>query len=62
VPFRDTFVGLDPAAHGLKPVEREIYHGFIAIAAHHLMWFTAGQADCFDAFRWCSFRTLEIMC
>ena len=31
IPFRDTFVGLDPAAHGLKPVEREIYHGFIFV-------------------------------
>jgi len=31
VPFRDTFVGLDPAAHGLKPVETEIYHGFIFV-------------------------------
>jgi phenylpropionate dioxygenase-like ring-hydroxylating dioxygenase large terminal subunit len=31
VPLRETFVGLDPAAHGLKPVEHEIYHGFIFI-------------------------------
>jgi carnitine monooxygenase subunit len=31
VPFRETFVDLDLAAHGLKPVEHEIYHGFIFI-------------------------------
>jgi carnitine monooxygenase subunit len=31
VPFRETFLGLDMAAHGLKPVEHEIYHGFIFI-------------------------------
>ena len=31
IPFRDTFVGLDPAEHGLKPVEHEIYHGFIFV-------------------------------
>jgi phenylpropionate dioxygenase-like ring-hydroxylating dioxygenase large terminal subunit len=31
VPFRETFVGLDMAAHGLKPVEHEIYHGFIFV-------------------------------
>jgi phenylpropionate dioxygenase-like ring-hydroxylating dioxygenase large terminal subunit len=31
VPLRETFVGLDPGAHGLKPVEHEIYHGFIFI-------------------------------
>ncbi len=31
IPFRETFVGLDPAAHGLKPVESEIYHGFIFV-------------------------------
>jgi phenylpropionate dioxygenase-like ring-hydroxylating dioxygenase large terminal subunit len=31
VPFRDTFVGLDPAELGLKPVECEIYHGFIFV-------------------------------
>jgi len=31
VPFRDTFVGLDPAGHGLKPVELEVYHGFIFV-------------------------------
>jgi len=31
VPFRETFVGLDVVAHGLKPVEHEIYHGFIFI-------------------------------
>jgi carnitine monooxygenase subunit len=31
VPFRDTFVGFDPAAHGLKPIEHEIYHGFIFV-------------------------------
>ena len=31
IPFRDTFVGLDPAEHGLKPVQREIYHGFIFV-------------------------------
>lgn len=31
VPFRETFVGLDPAAHGLKPVETEVYHGFIFV-------------------------------
>src|SRR5919197_4286554 len=31
VPFRDTFVGLDMATHGLRPVEREIYHGFIFV-------------------------------
>jgi phenylpropionate dioxygenase-like ring-hydroxylating dioxygenase large terminal subunit len=31
VPFRETFVDLDMAAHGLKPVVHEIYHGFIFI-------------------------------
>jgi phenylpropionate dioxygenase-like ring-hydroxylating dioxygenase large terminal subunit len=31
VPLRETFVGLDMAAHGLKPVEHEVYHGFIFI-------------------------------
>jgi phenylpropionate dioxygenase-like ring-hydroxylating dioxygenase large terminal subunit len=31
VPFRGTFVGLDPAVYGLAPVEREIYHGFVFI-------------------------------
>ncbi len=31
VPFRETFVGLDPALHGLTPVESEIYHGFIFV-------------------------------
>ncbi|HZO47307.1 MAG TPA: aromatic ring-hydroxylating dioxygenase subunit alpha [Xanthobacteraceae bacterium] len=31
IPFRDTFVGLDPAEHGLKPVAHEIYHGFIFV-------------------------------
>jgi len=31
VPFRDSFVGLDTQAHGLKPVELEIYHGFIFV-------------------------------
>jgi carnitine monooxygenase subunit len=31
VPFRETFVGLDPAEHGLKPVETEVFHGFIFI-------------------------------
>ena len=31
VPFRDSFVGLDPAAHGLAPVEHEIFHGFIFV-------------------------------
>jgi phenylpropionate dioxygenase-like ring-hydroxylating dioxygenase large terminal subunit len=31
VPFRDTFVGFDPAMHGLKPIEHEIYHGFIFV-------------------------------
>jgi len=31
VPLRDTFVGLDPTAHGLTPVELEIYHGFVFV-------------------------------
>jgi carnitine monooxygenase subunit len=31
IPFRETFVDLDPAEHGLKPVETEIFHGFIFI-------------------------------
>jgi phenylpropionate dioxygenase-like ring-hydroxylating dioxygenase large terminal subunit len=31
IPFRDTFVNLDPSANGLKPVETEIYHGFIFV-------------------------------
>jgi len=31
VPFRDTFVGLDPATLGLEPVESEIYRGFIFV-------------------------------
>jgi phenylpropionate dioxygenase-like ring-hydroxylating dioxygenase large terminal subunit len=31
VPFRDTFVGLDVAAHGLKPVEADIYRGFVFV-------------------------------
>jgi phenylpropionate dioxygenase-like ring-hydroxylating dioxygenase large terminal subunit len=31
VPFRETFIGLDPAAHGLKPVEMEIYRGFVFV-------------------------------
>jgi phenylpropionate dioxygenase-like ring-hydroxylating dioxygenase large terminal subunit len=31
VPFRDTFVGLETAAHGLKPVDMEIYHGFVFV-------------------------------
>ncbi len=31
IPFRDTFVGLDPAEHRLKPVETEVYHGFIFV-------------------------------
>jgi phenylpropionate dioxygenase-like ring-hydroxylating dioxygenase large terminal subunit len=29
VPLRETFIGLDIAAHGLNPVEHELYHGFI---------------------------------
>ena len=31
VPFRDTFVGLEPEAFGLKTVETETYHGFIFV-------------------------------
>ena len=31
VPLRDTFVGLDTATHGLKPVETETYHGFVFV-------------------------------
>jgi phenylpropionate dioxygenase-like ring-hydroxylating dioxygenase large terminal subunit len=31
VPFRDTFVDLDAAAHGLKHVDMEIYHGFVFV-------------------------------
>jgi carnitine monooxygenase subunit len=31
LPFRETFVGLDPAEHGLKPVQTEIFHGFAFI-------------------------------
>ncbi len=31
VPFRETFPGLDLAEHGLKPVETEIFQGFIFI-------------------------------
>ena len=31
VPFRESFIGLDPQAHGLKPVELEIYQGFVFV-------------------------------
>jgi phenylpropionate dioxygenase-like ring-hydroxylating dioxygenase large terminal subunit len=31
VPMRENFAGLDPAAHGLKPVEQEVYHGFVFV-------------------------------
>ena len=31
VPYRDTFMDLDMTAHGLRPVEHEIYHGFIFV-------------------------------
>jgi phenylpropionate dioxygenase-like ring-hydroxylating dioxygenase large terminal subunit len=31
VPFRETFNGLDPASHGLKPVELEVFEGFIFV-------------------------------
>jgi phenylpropionate dioxygenase-like ring-hydroxylating dioxygenase large terminal subunit len=31
VPFRDTFIDLDTTTHGLKPIEMEIYHGFIFV-------------------------------
>jgi carnitine monooxygenase subunit len=31
VPFRESFVGLDPQAHGLKAVELEIYQGFVFV-------------------------------
>jgi phenylpropionate dioxygenase-like ring-hydroxylating dioxygenase large terminal subunit len=31
VPFRETFVGLEMAANSLKPIEQEIYYGFIFV-------------------------------
>jgi phenylpropionate dioxygenase-like ring-hydroxylating dioxygenase large terminal subunit len=35
VPFRESFIGLDPQEHGLKPVEIEIYQGFVFVRLAH---------------------------
>ncbi len=31
VPFRERFAGLDAGAHGLAPVEHEVFHGFVFV-------------------------------